>query len=144
MEDERINIQLIQSAWTESRASTLHASSSHTVPTDWISCMYLALFPRLPFCKLIYIQFLHLHMHCVSIFQEPGCDTAFIYAWRSPVPETRYKITVYHRKKLPNRSFFALYILYCFLTQGITSNNFTHHNHCTLSTFSHFFSTGID
>ena len=29
--------------------------------TDWISCsMYLAEYPRLPFCGLIYIQLIHL------------------------------------------------------------------------------------
>ena len=28
--------------------------------SDWINCMYLAQYPRLPFCGLLYIQLLHL------------------------------------------------------------------------------------
>ena len=33
--------------------------SAHTY-TDWMSCMFLAHLPHLPFCGLIYIHLLHL------------------------------------------------------------------------------------
>ena len=60
MEDEDIApntyLQLIQLVWAE--IVTVHTIFHHGVLTDWISCMDLAPYPRLPFCVLIY-QFIY-------------------------------------------------------------------------------------
>ena len=69
MEDEDITsnaYQLIQPVWAESRASVYTILESGVQArlsasgTDWISCMYLAQYPCLPFCGLIYTQLIHL------------------------------------------------------------------------------------
>jgi len=69
MEDEDIAsntyVQLIQSIWAESSACTLCWNivlarlSSHS---NWISCLHLAQYPRLPFCILSYKQLIILSM----------------------------------------------------------------------------------
>ena len=63
MENENISakyIQLIQSVGM-GRKSCLYTMLEYCVlarlsaHTDWISCMYLAQYPRLPFCVLIHL-----------------------------------------------------------------------------------------
>ena len=57
----QVQVQLIQWVWAESSvpvhytgiSSVLARLSAHT---DWISCMYLAQYPRLQFCGNIYIH----------------------------------------------------------------------------------------
>ena len=44
----------------------IYSSIQLSVHTDWISCIYLAQFPRLPFCGLIYIELLHLWLTSCS------------------------------------------------------------------------------
>ena len=56
-----IYVQLIQSLWAESRASTLHT-------TGW--AVYLVQFPRLPLCGLIYIG---TTAYMGSLFCYNGC-----------------------------------------------------------------------
>ena len=68
MEDEDIApnrdmVQLIQSVWTDSRACTLYWNRVYwrdilSVPTG-LAVPYLAQYPRLQFCELIYIQLIH-------------------------------------------------------------------------------------
>ena len=44
--------------------------------TDWISCMYLAQFPRRPFCRLIYIQLPHLcAFPTISLLNKTGLQS---------------------------------------------------------------------
>jgi len=63
MEDKDIGQMLIQSARAESHASTTKFQDRNKVVlvrlsehTDWISCVYLAQYPRLLFCVLFHIQ----------------------------------------------------------------------------------------
>ena len=44
--------------------------------TDWISCTYLAQFPRLPFCRVIYIQLLHLLIILQAKTSTPAAEKA--------------------------------------------------------------------
>ena len=64
MDDEDIApytyLQLIQSVWAESLCWNIHIVLARlSANTDWISCMYLAQYPRLPFCVLFYIYNLY-------------------------------------------------------------------------------------
>ncbi len=62
--------KFIQSVWAES-----WASPQISVHSNWISCVSLAQFPRLPFCGLIYIQLL---LICSPIMAEKAqrfCST---------------------------------------------------------------------
>ena len=73
MEDEGIaqNRYMFRSIWAESRACTLYWNILYmariSAHTNWISCMYLAQFPRLPFSGLIYIQLRHLCLNLKAI-----------------------------------------------------------------------------
>ena len=72
--------------------SVLARLSAHA---DWISCMYLAQYPRLPFCGLIYIQLIHLWrkstMFFVLFFLQMTSDE-----FRAGFKKTFWKMIIFH------------------------------------------------
>ena len=59
--DSRLrNWALIQSVYAHMGICTLWWNivvlAQLSAPTDWISCLYLAQYPRLPICVLFYVQ----------------------------------------------------------------------------------------
>ena len=91
----QVRVQLIKSVQAESRTSTLQSSicivpARLSVHTEWISCMILAQFPRLPFFALIYTLTLR------SKLLKP-----------CPNSQKFHELTTY-RKQIVSRLFFLL------------------------------------
>ena len=59
MEDELVEANPV-GIWKKSRVALEYSVMARlSAPTEWISCMCLAQYPRLPFCGVLYLQLIY-------------------------------------------------------------------------------------